>query len=116
MHHGLPARHAGLMGNELVNLSNELAGAVERVAAGVVAVLARPHIGSSGVVWRQNTILTSSQGIRSEDGIRVLFPDGRVVEAKLRGRDHATDLALLEVDTANTKPLDLVADATLKAG
>ena len=43
---GLLTRHAGFMGNELVNLSNELASAVERVAGGVVAVFARPHIGS----------------------------------------------------------------------
>ena len=104
------------MGNELVNLSNELASAVDRVAAGVVAVFARPRIGSSGIVWRKNLILTSSQGVRAEDGIKVLFPDGRLVEAKLRGRDHGTDLALLEVDTGSAKPLDLVADATLKAG
>jgi S1-C subfamily serine protease len=116
MHHRRPARHAGFMANELVNLSSELANAVERVAAGVVAVGARPRIGSSGVVWRQNLILTSSQGIRSEDGIKVLFPDGRVVEARLRGRDHGTDLALLEADTGSTKPLELAADTALKVG
>jgi S1-C subfamily serine protease len=104
------------MGNELVNLSNELVGAVEHVAAGVVAVFARPHIGSSGVIWRQNLILTSSQGIRSEDGIKVLFSDGRTAEARLRGRDHGTDLALLEADTGSAKPLELVDDANLKAG
>ena len=113
---GLLTRHAGFMGNELVNLSNELASAVERVAGGVVAVFARPHIGSSGVVWRQNLILTSSQGIRSEDGIKVLFPDGRTAEARLRGRDHGTDLALLEADSGNTKPLELISDAALKVG
>jgi S1-C subfamily serine protease len=116
MHRRRPARHAGFMANELVNLSSELANAVERVAAGVVAVGARPRIGSSGVVWRQNLILTSSQGIRSEDGIKVLFPDGRVVEARLRGRDHGTDLALLEADTGSTKPLELAADTALKVG
>jgi serine protease Do len=104
------------MGNELENLSNELASAVDRVAAGVVAVFARPRIGSSGMVWRQNLILTSSQGVRAEDGIKVLFPDGRLVEARLRGRDHGTDLALLEVDTGSARPLDLVADDALKTG
>ncbi len=107
MYPGLPIRHAGFMGNELVNLSNELAGAVERAAAGVVAVFARPHIGSSGVIWRQNLILTSSQGIRFEDGVKVLFADGRTAEARLRGRDHGTDLALLEADTGSVKPLSL---------
>ncbi len=116
MHYNPLARHAGYMGNELVNLSNELASAVERVAAGVVAVFARPRIGSSGVVWRQNLILTSSQGIRSEDGIKVLFPDGRTAEARLRGRDHGTDLALLEADTGSANALELVSDATLKVG
>src|SRR5260370_42191230 len=104
------------MGNELVNLSNELASAVERVAAGVLAVFARPRIGSSGIVWRQNLILTSSQGIRSEDGIKVLFPDGRTAEARLRGRDQGTDLALLEADTGSVKPLELISDATVKVG
>jgi serine protease Do len=104
------------MGNELENLSNELASAVDRVAAGVVAVFARPRIGSSGMVWRQNLILTSSQGVRAEDGIKVLFPDGRLVEARLRGRDHGTDLALLEVDTGSARPLDLVAGDALKTG
>jgi serine protease Do len=105
-----------IMGNELVNLSNELAGAVERAAAGVVTVHARPRIGSSGIVWAPNLILTSSQGIRFEEGIKVLFPDGRGAEARLRGRDHGTDLALLEVDTGSTKPLEVVSDAGLKAG
>jgi len=104
------------MANELVNLSNELASAVERVSAGIVAVHARPRIGSSGIVWRQNLIVTSSQGIRFEEGIRVLIPDGRVVEARLRGRDHGTDLALLEADTGSVKPLELAADAALKVG
>src|SRR5258708_19298601 len=103
------------MGNELVNLSNELASAVEGVAAGVVAVLARPHIGSSGVIWRQNLILTSSQGIRSEDGIKVQFPVVRTAEARLRGRDHGSDLALLEAHTGSAKPLELVNYAMLIA-
>lgn len=116
MRPGPLARHAGFMANELVNLSNELASAVERVSAGIVAVHARPRIGSSGIVWRQNLIVTSSQGIRFEEGIRVLIPDGRVVEARLRGRDHGTDLALLEADTGSVKPLELAADAALKVG
>ena len=91
--------HPGIRSNmaiELVNLSTALAGAVERAAESVVAVHARPRLGTSGIVWRPNLILTSSEGIRSEDDIRVLLPDGRVAEARLRGRDPSTDLALLE--------------------
>ena len=104
------------MATELVNLSNELASTVERTSAGVVAVQARPRIGTSGVIWRPNLILTSSEGIRFEEGVRVLFPDGRSAEARLRGRDPGTDLALLEADTAGFSPLDFASDAALQVG
>ncbi len=104
------------MATDLVNLSNELANAVERASAGVGAVHARPRINSSGIVWRKNLILTSSEGIRIEEGIQVLFPDGRRAEARLRGSDSGTDLALLEADTGSIAPLELGADDALKTG
>jgi S1-C subfamily serine protease len=104
------------MASDLVNLSNELAGAVERTAAGVVAVHARPRINSSGILWRHNLILTSSEGVRFEEGIQVLFPDGRRAEARLRGRDPGTDLAVLETDSGGIQPLQLSLDNHLKTG
>jgi len=104
------------MATELTNLSNELASAVARAGAVVVAVSARPRINSSGIVWRKNLILTSSEGVRFEDGIKVLFPDGRRAEARLRGNDPGTDLALLETDTGGIAPLDLASDSKLEAG
>jgi len=104
------------MATDLLNLSNELSGAVERAAAGVVAVQARPRINSSGIVWRKNLILTSSEGIRFEEGIKVLFPDGRHADARLRGSDPGTDLALIETDTGGIAPLELGSDQHLKAG
>lgn len=55
------------MATDLVNLSNELAATVERAAASIVAVHARRGIGSSGIAWRDNLILTSSEGIRAEE-------------------------------------------------
>jgi S1-C subfamily serine protease len=108
--------HPGCMASDLVNLSNELAGAVERAAAGVVAVHARPRINSSGILWRKNLILTSSEGIRFDEGIQVLFPDGRRVEARLRGSDPGTDLAVLETDSGDVPPLDFGLDNHLKTG
>jgi serine protease Do len=104
------------MATELVNLSDELAAAVERAAAAVVAVQARPRLGTSGIVWGPNLILTSSEGIRSEDDIRVLFPDGRIADARLRGRDPGTDLALLEADTGSIATADFASDTDLKVG
>jgi hypothetical protein len=39
-----------------INLSNDLAGSVERAAASIVAVHGRRGIGSSGIVWQDNLL------------------------------------------------------------
>src|SRR5580704_17136874 len=103
--------HAGIiMATELQNLSNALASTVERAAASIVAVLARRGIGSSGIAWRDNLILTSSEGVRAEEGIKLQLPDGQVAAARLRGRDSGTDLAVLETDVSGLRPLDFADD------
>jgi serine protease Do len=104
------------MANDLVNLSNELAAASERAALSVVAVLGTRGVGSSGIAWRDNLIVTSSEGIRMEEGIKVLLPDGRVAAARLRGRDSGTDLAVLETDASGLRPFEFAAEAALKVG
>jgi len=109
--------HAGIiMATELVNLSNKLAETVERAAASIVAVHARRGIGSSGLAWGDNLILTSSEGVRAEEGIKVALPDGRVTTSRLRGRDSGTDLAVLETEASGLQPLEFADDAALKAG
>jgi len=109
-------RHAGVMANDLLNLSNELAEASEHAALKVVAVHGRRGAGSSGIAWRDNLIVTSSEGIRVEEGIRVILPDGRIAAARLRGRDAGTDLAVLEADASGLRPFDFAAEAALKVG
>jgi len=104
------------MASNLASLSNDLSAAVAKAAAGVVAVHARRRIGTSGVVWRKGVILTTNEGIASEDRIRILLPDGRIVDAKLRGRDPRTDLALLEADTGEIAPVEFIADSKLQVG
>jgi S1-C subfamily serine protease len=104
------------MATDLVNLSNELAQTAERASASIVAVHARRGIGTSGIVWRDNLILTSSEGVRAEDGIKLLLPDGAVATARLRGRDSGTDLAVLETETAGLRPLEFAGDSALKPG
>src|SRR5579863_4745432 len=109
--------HAGIiMATDLVNLSNELAGTVERAAGSIVAVHARRGTGSSGIVWRDNLILTSSEGIRAEESIKLLLPDGRASTARLRGRDSGTDLAVLETDARGLRPLEFASEIALKPG
>ncbi len=104
------------MATELQHLSNELAETAERAAASVVALHGRRGIGSSGVAWNNNLILTSSEGVRSEDGIKVQLPDGRVTTARLRGRDSGTDLAVLETDAHGMPSLEFANESALKAG
>jgi S1-C subfamily serine protease len=104
------------MANNLVNLSDDLSAAVSKASASVVAVHARRRIGTSGVVWRKGIILTTNEGIASEDRIRILLPDGHTVDAKLRGRDPRTDLALLEAETGEIAPVEFIADNNLKVG
>ena len=59
---------------------------------------------SSGIVWRPGLIVTSDAGLRRDEDIRVLLPDGSSVNATLKGRDPSTDLALLACDTGKTVP------------
>jgi S1-C subfamily serine protease len=83
----------------LQDLSNALAGAVDRAARAVVSVHARPRLPSSGVHWRDGIIVTTDGTIRRTDGITVTLPDGKSVSATLRGRDPGTDLAVLSIPT-----------------
>jgi serine protease Do len=109
--------HPGIiMATDLANLSNTLAETVERAARSVVAVHARRGIGTSGIAWRENLILTSSEGVRADDGIKLLLPDGRATTARLRGRDSGTDLAVLETDVNGLAPLEFTNDTALKTG
>ena len=93
-------RHTEIMENELVALSNELAGAVEQAGRAVVAVSARPRFASSGVIWRPGIVVTAEHTIRRREEIGITLPDGRSTSATLAGRDPGTDLAVLKLAEA----------------
>src|SRR5258708_19543858 len=63
----------------LETLSEDLAAAVERAAASVVAVHARPRIASSAVLWRPGVVVTADHTVRKDDGVTVTLSDGRPV-------------------------------------
>jgi S1-C subfamily serine protease len=85
----------------LSDLSNDLASAVERASTSVVTVHGRPRLPSSGVVWRPGLILTADAALRRDEDLRVTLPSGETVPATLKGRDAATDLALLACETGS---------------
>jgi len=92
------------MSKLLSDLSSEISSAVSVASSTVVTVLGRPRMSSSGIVWRPGLIVTSDAGLRRDEDIRVLLPDGSSVNATLKGRDPSTDLALLACDTGKTVP------------
>ncbi|MCD6033298.1 MAG: hypothetical protein K0S78_5480, partial [Thermomicrobiales bacterium] len=80
----------------LANVSDELAGAVERAGVAVVTVDARRRHPASGIVWSTDGLIaTANHVVERDEEIEIGLPDGRTVAADLVGRDPGSDLALL---------------------
>lgn len=103
-------------GNSLAELSDSLAGIVERVGQSVVTVHGRHRIPSSGVIWRRGVVVTAAHTLRRGDGINVALADGRIVTAVLAGRDPGTDVAVLKLDGVDVDPVESGDARSLKAG
>jgi serine protease DegQ len=88
----------------LAALSDGMADAVENAAASVVRVNGRRRRSGSGVVLGQNKVLTASHVLEREEDLSVETADGRTLPARFAGRDHATDLAVLDVDGLDVEP------------
>src|SRR5579864_7814505 len=84
------------MSNSLIQLSDELAGIVERTEKSVVAIYGGGRVPSSGVHWKEGLIVTAEHALRRDEDIKIGLHDGRVVAAELAGRDPGSDLAVLK--------------------
>jgi len=104
------------MSAQLIELSDALALATELAARSTVAVHTESRGSSSGVVWRAGIIVTAEHALRRDEEIQVTLPDGRVVGAELRGRDAATDLAVLKCADAPAGQAKFGAVESLKPG
>lgn len=104
------------MSAEWIAISNALAEATERAAAHTVAVHTEPRGSSSGIIWRAGLIVTAEHALRRDEEIQVTLPEGRVVSAKLQGRDPSTDVALLKCEAASTSPSGYADSAAMKVG
>jgi serine protease DegQ len=88
----------------LAALSNGMADAVENVATAVVRVNGRRRRSGSGVVFAQNMVLTASHVLEREEDLSVETADGKTLSARFAGRDHSTDLAVLNVEGLDIDP------------
>ncbi len=85
------------MTNQLSQLSDQIAGAVEVAARHVVAVQGGRRHASSGILWQPGVVVTADQALRHDDGLTVINAAGERIEATLAGRDGSTDLAILKL-------------------
>ena len=104
------------MSAEWMAISNALAEATAKAGAHTVAVHTEPRGSSSGVIWRPGVIVTVEHELRRDEEIQVTLGDGRVVAAKLAGRDASTDLAVLKCEEAITTPAEFGDSSELKPG
>lgn len=77
--------------------SDSLAETVATLAPHVVEVQSHRSL-ASGFFWREGLIVTPDETLAEEGSIEVELSDGKVFDAKLVGRDPATDIALLRVE------------------
>jgi len=89
------------MANSLMQLSDELAGIVDRAGKSVVAIYGGGRVPSSGVHWKQGLIVTAEHSLRRDEDLKIGLPDGRIIAAELAGRDPGSDLAALKTDAAD---------------
>lgn len=98
----------------ILDLSNDLAGAVARANEGVVAVHGGRCETASGVAWNERHVVTAAHALERESDVEVTIGEERV-PATLVGADAASDLAVLRVER-DLAPLPRADAATPRVG
>src|SRR5262245_5766879 len=98
-----------------VDLSNALAGAVERAAGSLFTVHGRPRLPSTGVHWRAGLIVTASHTVEPDREVTLTAPDGRTLSAQVAGRDPGLDIAVLRAEVG-VSVADVHDDGELRVG
>src|SRR5438034_5824136 len=105
------------MAGTWLELSKEIAQAVEQAGKSVVAVDGRSGHTSSCIVWRADSVLTAAHSIRHDTNLRVIVGPGRSLTARLAGKDRGTDLAVLKLDEKiEAAPAQFGSSASLSVG
>ncbi len=99
----------------LGTLSDGMAEAVERISPAVVRVNGRRRRPASGVVYATEMVLTASHVLEREEDLSVVTDAGDTHAARLVGRDHSSDLAVLRVEGLDVRPA-APAEETVRVG
>ena len=85
--------------DRLLDLSDQLAAAVQRAGQSVLAVHGRPRVPSTGIHWRAGLIVTANHTLQTEEDLSVTGPGGESVRVTVVGRDPSLDIAILKSAT-----------------
>lgn len=85
------------MNSALIQLSNDVAEAVEQAGKIIVSVNEGGRSGVSGTLWRDGLVVTTEHTIRGQQELTIELPNGASSSAKVIGRDATTDIALLRM-------------------
>jgi S1-C subfamily serine protease len=92
--------------SQIQDLSAAFARLVGIAAPSVVAVKSA-HSRSSGFFWRPGLIVTAEEALSEEGDATVTLPSGESLAARLVGRDHTTDIAVLRVERSDLPAVQL---------
>lgn len=81
-----------------------LAPIVTRVTPAVVSLTTTKGLGSGFVIDPKGYVVTNNHVVADTTEADVRFSDGKKFKARLVGRDEATDIALLKIDTPTVLP------------
>lgn len=77
------------------------------IAAPSIVAIKSAHARSSGFFWRPGLIVTAEEVLSEEGELTVTLPNGEALAARLAGRDHTTDIAVLRIDRTDLPAVQL---------
>lgn len=109
------------------NLENDIRAVADRVRPAVAFVGIEASVrnfsapvpvgnGSGAIIDPQGYILTNNHVVEQAQALKVTLPDGRSFNARLVGRDPATDLAVIKIDGSNLPTIPLGDSTQLHVG
>jgi S1-C subfamily serine protease len=96
--------------------SQNLADAVERVAASVIGVGSHRRGFAAACLWQPGVVLTSATAVWRAFKVRLVLPSGESVVGEVRGVDAATDLAVITAEVPGVSAVERRLDAAPRAG
>jgi serine protease Do len=114
------APHHARVAAEARRLSEAFSWVAERIGPSVVQIEVAQHrergIGSGVVFTSDGTVLTNDHVVEGASSIAVRLHDGRILSARLVGRDPATDLAVLKVEARDLTPVQFADSDAARVG